>query len=361
MKFEELYIITQNIKVPDGPDERSVEWCDSSSCLGLAKQPNGAFELFIRGEPLSVSSPLVRRHLRHDTWRDAAGLEFHANRIAFPEEAHYQAVAAFIAEELFRNGLSSSIAKSFTVSEPIIEMALRRSALSEEVIVGLLGELRLLNVLLSQASSPTERGILIESWRGYRLETRDFVSGSCSVEVKTTRGRNSVHRVSGIRQVDPDRAASGEPEETLYLVSFGLRPLDEGEDLTSAICLPETVDELLRKLGPLTESLPRNEVQEILISRIREYGGSALGYDHDTMRTWPAYTVQYQQGFTRIYDMNDDNVRVLRLKQISPCDAVPPDSVNFEINLPDRVTGDINPELDIIGFARRFIAEAAKS
>jgi hypothetical protein len=353
MKFEELYEITQGLVVPDDAEERRVAWCDASQLLGLARQPSGAFELFLRGDPLAVRSPLVRRHLRHDTWRDAKEADFPASRIAFPAEAHYQAVAAFIAEELFRNGLLDSVARSFGASEPIIEMSLRRAALSDEAIIGLIGELRLLAILISVADTPADRAVAIEAWRGYQRDVRDFVFAAASVEVKTTRGGNSVHDISSLGQVDPARSPGGTPIEQLYLVSFGLAPVEPGEDAAGSLTLPSIIDALLLKLGDSTTPGLRNEIQEILIERIRQYGGGSLGYDHDSMSNWPAYSVPFRQRFGRAYDMNDDAVLVLRRAQIAPCSAVREESVRFEVALPDQITGDINPETDLFTFVRR--------
>lgn len=355
MKFEELYELTQGIVAPDDAEERRVEWCDESKLLGLARQPSGAFELFLRGDLLPVRSPLVRRHLRHDTWRDADGVDFPASRIAFPAEAHYQAVAAFIAEELFRNGLLDSVARSFAASEPIIEMALRRAALSDEAIIGLIGELRLLAILMSLTETPADRAAALEAWRGYQRDARDFVFANASVEVKATRGNRSVHQISSLGQVDPARSPDGDPTEQLYLVSFGLMAVEPEEDAAGSFTLPSVVDELLLKLGDSTEPDLRNETQEILIDRVRQYGGSSLGYDHDSMSTWPAYSIPFRQRFGRAYDMNDDAVLVLRRAQLAPCEAVREESVRFEVNLPDQVTGDINPETDLLTFARRII------
>lgn len=355
MKFEELYALTQEIGIPDNAEERRVKWCDASKLLGLSRQPSGAFELFLRGDPLPVRSPLVRRHLRHDIWRDAEGVNFPASRITFPAESHYQAVAAFISEEIFRNGLLNSVARSFGTSEPIIEMALRRSALSDEVIIGLIGELRLLAILISLADTPADRAAALEAWRGYRRDARDFVFANATVEVKTTRGNRSVHQISSMAQVDPERNLDGDPTEQLYMVSFGLMLVEPEEDKAGSFTLPSIVDDLLLKLGESLIPDSRNEIQEVLLDRVRQYGGSSLGYDHDVMSSWPAYLIPFRQRFGRVYDMNDDAVLVLRRAQLVPCEAVREESVRFEVDLPDQVTGDLNPETDLMTFIRRII------
>ena len=137
------------------------------------------------------------------------------------------------------------------------------------------------------------------------------------------------------------------------MVSFGLAPVEPGEDAAGSLTLPSIIDALLLKLGDSTTPGLRNEIQEILIERIRQYGGGSLGYDHDSMSNWPAYSVPFRQRFGRAYDMNDDAVLVLRRAQIAPCSAVREESVRFEVALPDQITGDINPETDLFTFVRR--------
>jgi hypothetical protein len=300
----------------------------------------------------------VRRHLKHDRWKGRDG-EFVASRLVLPAEDHFHPVAAFIAEELIRNGLRESLQRAFTISEPIIEMALRRAALSEEMVVGLIGELRFLNTLLGQAGSPAARGLVLETWGGYRRDARDFAAGDLAVEVKTTRGSRSDHRVSGVRQVDPLRNATDDPVEQLYLLSIGLTPASQDEDPSATVSLPASVDDALRFLGPSSNPDRRTEAQQMLLSRIAEYGNGPLGYDHDVMRSWPAYSITFRQGFIRVYDMNDEGVHVLRMRQLDSCDAVPSASVSFDISLPERIRGDINPELDIVAFARRVLGQIA--
>jgi hypothetical protein len=355
MKFEKLYEFTKEIHTAKYAGERHVKWCDDSKLLGYAKQSDGAFELFLRCDKLSAQFPLVRHHLKHDKWRNAddSGGDFSANRIQFPAEDHYQAVAAFIAEELFRNGLVSSVSKSFAASEPIIEMSLRRTALSDDHIIGLIGELRLLLMLLVYAETAISRAEMINSWQGYRNSARDFVFEDTSVEVKTTNGHRSCHHISSISQVDPMRV-DGDPTEQLYLVSLGLR--DPEENSEGSFTLPSVVNDLLDQLKESNSPGKRTESQEILLGRIREYGGSSNGYDHDTMSSLPAYSRAFCHRFERIYDMNDNEVLVLRRQHLDLCDAVQEETVQFEVDLPDQIMGDINPETSLHEFAQKILS-----
>ncbi len=252
MKFEDLYKLTLDLTSPKSADERCVRWCGNAKQLGVSRQPNEGFELFLRGDALSMRSALVRRHLRHDVWRESNGNEFAATRIAFPADPHFQAVAAFVAEELFRNGLTESVPKAFAASEPILEMALRRTGLSDETIIGLIGELHVLNMLLLLRETPAERAATFEAWRGYQQSAHDFVFANVVIEVKTTRGSRSVHHVHNIGQVDPARAPDGAPLQHIHVISLGLVPLEADESPAGSFTLPSVVNDLLLKFGRST-------------------------------------------------------------------------------------------------------------
>jgi hypothetical protein len=322
--------------------------------LGLAAASTGGVEIFVRAESILPSSILVRRHVKHDRWQGISG-EFEASRIALPAEPHYQPVAAFIAEELLRNGLAESAPLAFARSEPIIEMALRRTAMSDELILGLIGELRVLNLLLSFCTERHQRLQVLESWTGFRRGARDFQAPGFSMEVKTTRSSSSVHWISGIHQVDPHRDANGNPTEALFLLSIGLEVAGEDDFVNGSITLPAIIEESLRLLA-VAGSGRRSDAQQLLLDRVREYGGVSLGYDHDTMSTWPAYAQQFRQEFWRAYNMTDDRVEVIRVRDVQGCSAVSIDSIQFEVNLPAVVYGDLNPRTDLDQFAREAVA-----
>jgi hypothetical protein len=353
MTFEELIGICRRLRMPPHADARFVEWVGQSRVVGFALQPDGAREIFLRGDALRPTSQLVRRHMQWDTWRGDAG-SFEATRVVLPQDEHYRPVAALIVEELFRHGAEEDIPQAFRAVEPILEMALRRLAASDEVILGLIGELRVLGLLLAEASTATGKAAVLESWGGHRRQSRDFVAGRVALEVKTTTRNASVHRISSISQVDPHRDESGQPDEALYLVSVGLTVPEDPGDPTATITLPRTVDDTLLILGPSTAPEARTELQALLLVRVQSYLEG--GYDHDVMRGWPAYQSRYSLAFMRIYDMGDPNVDVMRLADVRRCTAVNENSVAFEIHLPERITGDLNPRVDVLGFARSFVA-----
>lgn len=179
MNFEELFAITNSTERSTTGGVRHVKWCGKNKILGIARQPDGGFEIFLRGEQLYPESSLVKRHLLYDVWEQKDDERFAASRIALPSDPHYQPVTAFIAEELFRCGLSDepSLPGAFRLSEPIIEMSLRRNSLPENVIVGLIGELFLLKTLLGRSTTELQKAKALESWRGYQMYSLIFVLG----------------------------------------------------------------------------------------------------------------------------------------------------------------------------------------
>ncbi len=356
LTFEQLLRLTEELPFPEDDSEREVRWCEDSHVLGISRQQGGSIELFLCGEELHASSQLVRRHLKFDRWTRAKEDVFRANRLVLPSDDHYIPTAAFLAEELLRRNVTESVANSFAQTEPLIEMALRRTALSEEEILGLLGELRFLEVLLSVAANSRQRAVALDAWRGHERGARDFVFEIHSVEVKSTRGDRSVHKIGGVMQVDPRRSESNEAQEELFLLSLGFK-LDNSENRPfSGLSLPEQVDVILQKLTPPGNQENTGELQTLFLAKVASYGSAVgRGYEHEEMRDWSAYQTRWQHGFLRIYDMNDSSVQVLRRDDIQRRGHVVLDSVSFLIDLPDRISGDLNPQSDLFAFAKRLL------
>jgi hypothetical protein len=85
------------------------------------------------------------------------------------------------------------------------------------------------------------------------------------------------------------------------------------------------------------------------------YGAEGgYGYDHDEMSDWSAYQSRWNLRCFRAYDMSDTAVKVLRRADLLNRTNVVLDSVTFQINLPEQVTGDINPQTDPFAFAEAF-------
>ena len=173
-KFEGLLRLAGTLSKPDDDDKRVVTWCDAEHILGMSRQQGGGLELFLRGEEIHTSSPLIRRHLRFDHWSRSGGEVFSANRIVFPSDDHFIPVVAFVAEEFLRRGVARSLPSGFAATEPLLEIMLRRIVLTEEEILGLVGELRFLEVLLATAPSVQKRGLALDAWRGHERGARDL-------------------------------------------------------------------------------------------------------------------------------------------------------------------------------------------
>lgn len=356
ISFEHLLRLAEGLPSPTVEIEREVVWCDSDHKVGISRQLGGNIELFLCGEELVANTPLVKRHLRFDQWTRMKGEIFRANRLVFPAEEHFTAATAFLAEELFRNGVTESLRNGFSKTEPLIEMMLRRTALSEEELLGLLGELRLLEVLLSVASNPTQKALALDAWRGHEHASRDFVFENISVEVKATRGDRSIHHINSPMQVDPRRADTGEPLEQLNLLSIGFKPMAKTDDDLIGISLPNQVEAVLKRLDGVSTKDSRSELQLLFLAKVSSYGSiSDHGYIHDEMQTWSAYQSKWQHGFLRVYDMNDEAIQVLRRSDIKQRCHVVFDAVRFSIDLPERISGELNPQNDLFALAKRLV------
>jgi len=359
MTFEDVYQLALRLPVPSRERQRTVEWCGDGRVVALARHRDGGFEVFVRCPPLRPASALVQRHIQHDRWEAADHTQFEANRIVLPAEPHFAAVAAFLVEELLRNAADRNPVRAFTAAEPLVEMALRRATLEDELVLGLLGELRFLQLTLQSAASAAERAAGVESWRGYDHASRDFVFGTTlAVEVKVTRSLHSVHHISSIAQVDPKRSSAGRPLEQLFLVSFGVcEPQAEPGEV--GVSLSQQVDEVLHLLGPSTTPQSRNELQELFLTRVQRYGaGQRRGYVHDEMSTWGVYRAPWVLRFERAYDMNSESVHVLRLADLARRQFVPAETVKFEVNLPDVVDGTRNPRVDLARLAGECLGQS---
>lgn len=152
--FETLRDDLESLAVPRG-HVRNLRWL--APPLAIGRTASGDYEIFIRGDELRTSSSLVRRHVQHGEWRpEEGGDPFSASRIVLLGAPHFASIAALIATELLRAGIAgpTGAQQAFTDVEPIIEMAIRRGALSEQSIIGLVGELTLLRQLLARVGEP---------------------------------------------------------------------------------------------------------------------------------------------------------------------------------------------------------------
>lgn len=332
-EFEALRGKLDGLRVPAG-EARKLIWVITER-LGVALTATGSFEIFLAGPRLNASSSLVERHLQHDSWEpEAGGDAFEATRILLGSAPHFAAIAALIVTEMARLDLSTdgALQQAFLEIEPIVEMAIRRSTLSDEALLGLIAELHVLKAAL--IFTPSERRhVVLLAWRGW-TRGRDFQFGSIALEVKATTGDRSRHHFSGVHQLEPAQLEGG-AEEQLGLLSMGFVESDQGGQ-----SLPEVVEDLLRLLEGSNDS--QTSARDQLLAMIAEYGeGGGPGYEHDTMSGWSAYQRRFSITFARLYDVLDPEMRLLRREVIEQTFAVA-ESVSFSLLLPDRVSA-FNP------------------
>lgn len=343
--FEILLGIVDSLQPSASEADREVRWCDEDAVVGFSRQANGAIEIFIVGQRLLVRSATLRRHLRFDNWMRSSGDAFAASRLVLPAAEYFAPTAAFVAEELFRAGVVDAPNDAFLKCEPIIEMLLRREALSDDLLRGLLGELFVLESALIAAYPLGQAAGALQAWCGFLPALRDFEFAQGAVEVKTTRTLTSTHKMGHILQGSPRVSDSGVALEQLYLISIGFVASDQ----TTGWCLANQVDNILARLGANVGS--PNELQRHFLSSLEKYGGTeAGGYIHSEMRTWPVYQQCWARSFTRIYDMGDQAIKVLRPIDVSGRTNTPIGSIRFSVEFPEKVNGDINPQTDILVF-----------
>lgn len=331
MHFEALRAELEGLSVPSG-QVRNLRWL--AQPLAVGRTTAGDFEVFIRGPELHAASSLVRRHLQHGLWRPMEGGEpFPASRIVLPSAPHFAAIAALIATELLRAGIDGSRGRqeAFYDVEPIMEMAIRRGALPENVIIGLIGELAVLRQLaLSHRNAPPSLMRCLDLWQGWQEGGRDFRLGEHSIEVKTTQAVSSIHQFNGLHQLEPKLLPSGRLEQ-LHLMSVGL---------SASTTLGETLPMIVASIAALfLTATDGPEVAGEFLRRVAKYGGQlGRGYDHANMADWSVYGTRYAHSFLpRLYRLDDQSMRLLT-RDVLARTFVQPDGLTFTMHLPDQVS-----------------------
>uniref|UniRef100_UPI0031015958 PD-(D/E)XK motif protein n=1 Tax=Neorhizobium sp. EC2-8 TaxID=3129230 RepID=UPI0031015958 len=335
--FEQLRADLGELGVPQG-HVRHTLWL--AAPLAVGRTTSGDYEIFIRGSELRAASPLVRRHIQHGDWRpELGGTSFPANRIVLPSAPHFASVAALIAIELLRAGVAGArgTQAAFSDVEPIIEMAMRRGALPESSIVGLVGELTVLRQLfLSHAVRPSSLMRVLDFWQGWQ-GGRDFRIGNHSIEVKTTQAATSIHEFGGLHQLEPELLPSGTVEQ-LHLMSIGL-----ATSASTGESLPTLVSSVIGLLSAASED---DELPNEFVRRVALYGSqSGEGYVHAAMRDWSVYQTRYTHTFIpRLYRVDDPAMRLLT-RQILADTFVQPQGLSFTMHIPEQVS-TFNPAPD---------------
>lgn len=315
--------------------------------LGVARSGK-SIDVFIAGALLHTKSPLIRRHLDYAKWNiTGEGTSVEANRLAYPGKDEYAPVAAMVAVELANAGINAgeNIQTAFSRIEALIELSLRRTALTEEHLLGLLGELVCLDIMLSAVvDEPRLFVSVLEMWTGWRGATRDFRIGSTSIEVKTTLIASSSHRFSGLHQVErtPD-------ESRLLLLSVGFQPAT-GDGLSLA--------NMVSRIAKLLLLSGTAGIESRFLEAVRSYGAEyGIGYDHAVMADNHIYSAKYAMTFTpRLYDLDDDSMLLLKRTDVEVT-FIRADDLAFSAELPPLITPG-NPVANWVHAINRFTRDS---
>lgn len=335
-------------------DSREISWGRTPDAIGLARSPHGRIEIFLPGPKLEAQSRRVRDALEYQQWFRAGDEELLANRILLPAAGHFEQVAAFLTTELVRNGATTDLARAFTRTEPLIDLAIEDLLLAEESLLGLCGELLVLQALL-RAAPVDQTSLLVTAWKGHRHTARDFQLATLGLEVKTTTGAASSHLFSGVHQLEVGHGVDGSAEDAYFLVSLGLEWSDE-DDADDAISLPQLVDQLIARIDE-SLGLAGASLGNDLLTHIADYGGSSrVGYDHRTMSDSSRFKRQFRVAFARAYDMDDDAILLLTTEELRLRPFIEIDSISLRVNFPPQVRGDVNPITGLSTFAAHVVA-----
>lgn len=205
----------------------------------------------------------------------------------------------------------------------------------ESFLIGLCGEIILLNEVLRGLTSDSQKISWIKSWKGFDNTSRDFIGEKIAVEVKTTKHSSSYHAISNINQTSLKDTEGGKIEK-LFLASISL---DTDGDTKS---LPILVTELLTLL-------PSSVDKDGVLTSISTYGGTeGPGYLHGVHKDYEAFkTKSFNLRFLRIYDMADARIKVPRMSDISEFDHLIKSRIKFDIELPPLLAGDPKNPLEV--------------
>lgn len=325
-------------------DDRTITWLTEARVVGLARNNRGHLELFLAGDQLKPRTGTVKSAMHHHCWHRDNQPPLSANRILLPALGHFDQVGAFIAAELLREKADANLERAFAVTEPLIEIAIKRLEISENAILGLVGELLILDALCRRAND-VYVGPLVQAWDGWRRSARDLTWQGTGVEVKTTTRSTSGHAIHGVHQIEPAPATDDAPGEArLLLVSIGLQQTDPNVPASS---IPSLVESIVERL---TASGASGLVDEFL-KRVAMYGSeSGIGYEHATMANEAPFTTPFSVTFVRGYDMADPAVEVLRHDDVVAHQHVDAQSLSFRVELPATISLN-NP----IAGARRVV------
>ncbi|MFT4227200.1 PD-(D/E)XK motif protein [Micropruina sp.] len=329
--YEDVLDQIMSIAVGSAGDDRTITWLTASQVVGLARNSRGHLELFLAGDQLRARTSTVRSAMQHHSWHRENQPPLSANRILLPALGHFDQVGAFIAAELLREKADVDLERAFAVTEPLIELSIKRLEISENAILGLVGELLFLDALCRRADD-IHVGPIVQAWDGWRRSTRDFTWEGTGVEVKTTTQSTSSHTIHGVHQIEAAPATDDDlGEASLLLVSVGLC---QAEPDVPAFSIPSLVDSLLERLN----AAGAGGMIDDFLTHVSVYGSeSGIGYEHAAMANDAPFTTPFALSFLRGYDMGDPAVEVLRRDDVVAHQHVNVESLTFRVDLPATI------------------------
>lgn len=349
VSYEGVKARLDDLRAAAGSREREITWLDEpANTVGLARNEQQRVEVFLAGPELTCRSPLVAAAIETRVWqRSEDGTSVKASRLVLPSEKHFDAVAAFVCTHLLDCGFADDRQAAFTLAEPVIELALEANRLSNQALLGLLGELLCLRAMVSVV--PDRAFELMRAWDGHARATRDFQLGGVGLEVKTTTGLESQHHLAGVRQAEVGHPNSDTAETAYYLMSLGLERVPEGEANEDDVTLPGLVDELLAVLEELLGDTEAGvSARRELLEKVQNYGSHAgVAYEHEAMRDRVIYQQSWRERFARCYDMSDAAIALPRSADLVGFVDLDIDSLAFSVTLRPKVRGDLNPRIGL--------------
>lgn len=324
------------VQLPRAAEEagRDLTFADAARSVAVARDHEGRMEIFLIGPELQATLKPVVNSLQFQEWTTTNSDALPANRLVLPNDNYFSAAAAFICIELVAAGYSEQPQRVFSLVEPLVAMFLTRVELGDRVLLGLVGELSLLDAL-SRRPGSHRVDELVDAWAGFAPSSRDFQFRRAGVEVKTTTAANSVHHMQGFHQIEFGHSVNGAPEERLYLLSLGFTHVPD--DAQGGISLPDLV-------GSIAKRITSEGVRDAFLRHIQQYGGdTAIGYEHERDQDVPRFKPRFAPIFERLYDLADERLKLLRRVDVEPHTNVDAESVEFRVNLPHQVNGELNP------------------
>lgn len=346
--FETLSKELESTKPAAAELQLRVRW-HAGGKLAVGKDASGNHVVLLVGGPLAPKTLSVAQAMRTGEWATDDGEVASGSLFQLPSGDSFRTATAAIVAELLRRELEARpIEAVFEEVEEFIALVMKRVLLPAEFVLGLLGELIVLQeVLLAYERAGHDNSDPTAIWRGWQPKARDFDFGGTSFEVKTSGLNVARHHIHGLRQVEP-RKLDDSNYERLFLVSIGLRAGTGGRYSVSRVT--DSILELL-KVGSTEQTEKR---QTTFLDKVAQYGpqGSA-GYRHHEMSSLDPYAAPYTTTYApRFYDMRDPNIPIIRRTDIAErFTSILEDSLSFTLELPPGIPGSIeNPRSDVRAF-----------